>query len=170
MSHDLDPTVLAQLADAPEIAIELDNRLKNGYRIRGYLLADANGDCITVEKQPRQPTMVEGIWRITNHICRRWVCGGRILERMDIRAGGLFRCSRCGVTSTELIEAICSCGQRLQENKDLGVRCFPNPSQDDEHPWEVVYSIQSPEPTVGPGLPVTLPGGQIKRKGDKTSA
>jgi hypothetical protein len=144
--------------------------LRGGYIVTGVTLRHPDGSRIIVEDgrvrrsnqgRPRRreldPDKVGGTWRITDHICRSLKCGGRILERMDLPAGALFMCSQCEATTTDMIESLCACGVRLQENKDLGVRCWPNPDIDADHPWAIVYRVVNPQETVGPGVQVALP-------------
>ncbi len=88
--------------------------------------------------------MTAGFYRVTDHVCRD--CLGRILERVDVPAGG-YRCSNCGATASKAIEELCACGMRIDSSADLGFRCEPNPAPTFNFPHEVIVRKRTAEDT-----------------------
>ena len=78
-------------------------------------------------------------WELTDHCCR--VCFSRVLRRAIVQTIGdyEYRCSGCGVTGDgSHPRAICSCGLKLKNGKDMGVRCVKNDAVTPECPFEIV--------------------------------
>lgn len=80
----------------------------------------------------------QGLWTVTDHLCRE--CLGRILYRVDGAAAGTHQCSNCAADAAGAIEALCSCGLRLKDGKDMGFRCLPNPKRGPDFPAEIVVT------------------------------
>lgn len=79
----------------------------------------------------------EFVYKITDHVCR--VCFGRVLVRITVDYRKIYRCSCCGVEREGKTEAaICTCGVKLRNKTDLGIRCMVNTQRTPECPSEIV--------------------------------
>ena len=75
-------------------------------------------------------------YMLTEHCCR--ICFGRVLQRTTFDKRLIHKCSNCGVTVEGEVHAICTCGMKLRNGKDAGIRCVKNDHRRPEHPSEVV--------------------------------
>lgn len=76
-------------------------------------------------------------WRLTPHCCR--VCFGRVLARETFDHKHVYRCSNCGIEKEGRSEAaICSCGMKLKNGVDAGIRCQAQEHPTPEFPSQVV--------------------------------
>lgn len=80
---------------------------------------------------------MDAIWTLTNHCCR--VCFSRLVSRPDEGGRTHYRCTGCGIDGTaDHPRVICSCGLKLRNGKDMGVRCVLNDQVTPEVPFQVV--------------------------------
>jgi hypothetical protein len=73
-------------------------------------------------------------WVMSPHVCRH--CLGRILQKENE-----FRCSTCGVTSTDAPKGICGCGIKVNGSKGERYHCRPNPDKSFKAPAEYVIFL-----------------------------
>ncbi len=111
---------------------------------------DVISEPLPLPKAPRPGLVVEGEWKVENHLCIR--CLGRILGRVVTRPGvdggdpetwRQFRCSNCG-SSAETAGGrvsrhppICCCAARYG-SRDAGLRCEINPDRSTANPAEII--------------------------------
>lgn len=82
-------------------------------------------------------------WKLTPHVCR--ACFGRILVRETFDHRKVYRCSNCGVEREgKDSRVICTCGLKLRNGVDAGVRCEVNNEKSPEWPSEIVASQVTP--------------------------
>jgi hypothetical protein len=70
-------------------------------------------------------------WKVLDHVCR--LCYGRLLER-----DGVIRCAECDFEVTGPVQALCTCGAKLKNGRNAGLRCQVNPTPTLEQPARVV--------------------------------